>query len=290
MKAASSEDIEKDKQQDRKRNCGEGLIQDQNDEFDANPESSSASRISGIPLKKKKKKKSKKRHKLEKRKKRSDSHSSKSSDAFVSLDDIPGTLELQDPGFRAIQSSTNEASDTNKGATSRENDDTIIENLSDNGRHSDDDEDMINESTNHRDSDSESSSSSSNNDTILRQARFGPRNRMMRARIRAQEEASRENESDTERPPPLVLSKPAAKNKYSFFRDFIRRQYDSRPTHPWYTKNRIGSLDLVKRFELNQKLTGHEVIFLTLFPTHPFPVFYDICLHFSPVSRVKYSH
>ena len=263
MKIASSEDMEKDKQKDRKQNREEGLIQDQNDEIFANPESSSASRASGMPLKKKKKKKSKKSHKLEKRKKRSDSHSSKSSDAFVSLDDIPGTLEMQDPGFRAIPSSKNETSDPNQRATSGENDDNIIENVSDNGRHSDDDEDMRNESTHHPDSDSDSTSSSSTNDTILRQARFGPRNRMMRARIRAQEEASRENESDTERPPPLVLSKPAAKNKYSFFRDFIRRQYDSRPTHPWYTKNRIGSLDLVKRFELNQKLTGHEVRYNT---------------------------
>ena len=97
-------------------------------------------------------------------------------------------------------------------------------------------------------------------DAILRQARFGPRNRMMRARIRAQEEAARENESD-DRPPPEVLSKPAAQSKYSFLKDFIKRQYDSRPTHPWYIKNRIGSLELVKRFELRQKLKGHEVSF-----------------------------
>ena len=142
MKIASSEDMEKDKQKDRTQNCEEGLIQDQNDEIYVNPESSSASRVSGMPLKKKKKKKSKKSHKLEKRKKRSDSHSSKSSDAFVSLDDIPGTLEMQDPGFRAIPSSKNETSDANQRATSGENDDNIIENISDNGRHSDDDEDM----------------------------------------------------------------------------------------------------------------------------------------------------
>ena len=72
----------------------------------------------------------------------------------------------------------------------------------------------INESARHRHESSSSSSSSS--DAIFRQARFGPRNRMMRARIRAQEEATRENESDNDRPPPEVLSKPAAKCKYSF--------------------------------------------------------------------------
>ena len=49
------------------------------------------------------KKKSKKRQKLEKkRKKRSVSISSKSSETFVSLEDIPGSCsELQDPGFRS---------------------------------------------------------------------------------------------------------------------------------------------------------------------------------------------
>ena len=57
----------------------------------------------------------------------------------------------------------------------------------------------------------------------------------------------------------LKMSKPSATCKYSLIKDFIKRQYDSKPTHPWFIKNRIGSLDLIKRFELSQKLEGHDV-------------------------------
>ena len=202
---------------------------------------------------KKKKKKSKKRRKLEKRKKPSVSHSSNSSEAFVSLEDIPGSSEPQDPGFRVLSSTLD---NENYEAQPR---DSNEEHLSDDDQ-SDSDDSIANESGRQRHgSNSSSSSSSSSSDAILRQARTGPRNLMMRARIRAQEEAARENESESDRPPPEVLSKPSAKCKYSFFRDFINRQYDSKPTHPWFIKNRIGSLDLIKRFELSQKLNGHDV-------------------------------
>ena len=127
---------------------------------------------------------------------------------------------------------------------------------------------MRNSETRRHRSDSSSGSSSSSSDAMYRQARFGPRNRMMRARIRAQEEVTREEESDNDRPPPEVLNKPSAKCNYSFFRDFVKRQYDSRPTHPWFINNRIGSLDLVRRFELSHKLEGHEVsrYFCALYP------------------------
>ena len=224
------------------------------DNTEPNDENASSSTAPG---RKKKKKKYKKRAKLEKRKKPSVSQSSNSSDAFVSLEDIPGSSELQDPGFRVLSSSTREnENNENIEVQPRDSDD---EHLSDNAQ-SDSDDSLPNENGRQRHgSNSSSSSSSSNSDAILRQARFGPRNRMMRARIRAQEEAERENESESQRPPPEVLSKPSAKCKYSFFKDFIKRQYDSKPTHPWFIKNRIGSLDLIKRFELSQKLEGHEV-------------------------------
>ena len=213
---------------------------------------------SSPPGRKKKKKKSKKRPKLEKRRKPSVSPSSNSSDAFVSLEDIPASSELQDPGFRVLNSSARD-NESNKNDEEAQNRDSNDENLSDNVP-SDNDDDIPNGTGRQRHrSSSSSSSSSSNSDAILRQARFGPRNRMMRARIRAQEDAAREGESDSERPPPDVLSKPSAKCKYSFFKDFIKRQYDNKPTHPWFIKNRIGSLDLVKRFELSKKLEGHEV-------------------------------
>jgi hypothetical protein len=249
---------QKEMEQEQNENHGEISKKDRKDE-DSEINNGKAS-TSTTPGKKKKKKKSKKRHRLEKRKKRSDSQSSKSSDTFVSLEDIPCTTELQDPGFRVLRSSVQEKPKT-EDVASRGNSDNVNENLSDN-EPSDNDDDMTSGNQRQRhDSSSSSSSSSVSTDAIFRQARFGPRNRMMRARIRAQEEEARENEPE-DRPPPEVLSKPAAQNKYSFFKDFIKRQYDSRPTYPWYTNNRIGSLDIVKRFELSKKLEGHEVRFI----------------------------